>query len=93
MVTLVDWVINIKGEKGLLVPNNTFVWKKPCKQEIHYLDFKIAMQFLYFAVFQKRKNIYISRIGLFCYRMVKKQNNYSPNTAKLQIRNIYLCCI
>lgn len=41
--------------KGFLVPNNIFVWKKPRKREMNYLDFKIVMQFLYFAAIQEEK--------------------------------------
>lgn len=41
--------------KGFLVPNNIFVCKKPRKREMNYLDFKIAMQFLHFAVIQEEE--------------------------------------
>lgn len=39
------------------MPNNIFVQKEPCKQEMNYLDFKIAMQFLYVTVIQNEKGI------------------------------------
>lgn len=37
------------------MPNNIFVCKKPRKREMNYLDFKIAMQFLHFAVIQEEE--------------------------------------
>lgn len=46
--------------KGFLLPNNNFVWKEACKRERNYLDFKIAMQFLYVPIIQhgeKKKNL------------------------------------